>query len=148
MAQSPQIILVEDHQPFRKGLKLFFTVENIARVIGEASDGPEFIALLSQLRPDLVLLDIDIPQINGIEVTQKALELIPDLKIIAFTMDDRNDYIIQMKNLGLRGFILRSCNIQDLKKAVVFVNSGETYFPDSLPLKAIDSFEFKDVNTS
>lgn len=148
MPQRPQLILVEDHRPFRKGLKLFFTVENIARVIGEASDGPEFIKLLSQLRPDVVLLDLDIPHINGIEITQKALELMPDLKIIAFTMFEQKDYVMQMKNLGLKGFILKSCNIQDLKRAVVYIDSGDTYFPDSLPLKVIGNFEFKDANTS
>jgi len=146
MPQRPQIILVEDHLPFRKGLKLFFTVENIANVIGEASDGPEFIERLSQLRPDLVLMDIDMPHINGIEVTQMALELMPDLKIIAFSMFEQDEYIIRMKKLGLKGFILSSSNIQDLKKAIIYVTSGETYFLDSLPLKIIDNYKFNDVN--
>lgn len=148
MLQKPQIIIVENHLPFRKGLKLFFMVEDVAKIIGEANDGLEFIELLSQLKPDLVLMDIDMPHINGIEVTQMALDLMPDLKIIAFSMFEQNEYIIRMKELGLKGFILSSSNIQDLKKAIIYVISRETYFLDSLPLKIIDNYEFKNANTS
>jgi len=148
MTQKPQIILVEDHLPFRQGLKLFITVENIAEVIGEASNGIEFIKLLSQLRPDLVLIDIDMPQMNGIEATQKALELMPDLKIIAFTMFEEKEYISRMKELGLKGFILKSCSIQEIEQAIRYVISGETYFHHSLPLKIINTSELEHSNTS
>lgn len=148
MKQRPQIILVEDHLTFRKGLKLFITVENIADVIGEASNGTEFIQLLSQLRPDLVLMDIDMPHMNGIEASKKALELIPDLKIIAFTMFEEKEYITRMKELGLKGFILKSCNLQEIEQAIRYVISGETYFHHSLPLKIINTSELEHSNTS
>jgi len=148
MKQKPQIILVEDHLPFRKGLKLFITVESIADVIGEASNGLEFINLLSRLSPDLVLLDIDMPHMNGIEATQKALELMPELKIVAFTMFEEKEYISRMKELGLKGFILKSCGIQEIEQAIRHVTSGETYFPDSLPLKIINSSELEHSNIS
>lgn len=148
MPQKPQIILVEDHLPFRQGLKLFITVENIADVIGEASDGIEFIKLLSRLRPDLVLMDIDMPHMNGIEATQKALELMPDLKIIAFTMFEEKEYISRMKELGLKGFILKSCSIREIEDAIRYVICGETYFHESLQLEVISSSEPRHSTTS
>jgi len=84
--KKPEIIIVDDHMIFRQGLKSLITVENFAAVIGEASNGNEFIELLSHLKPDLVLMDIDMPHMNGMEATQKALAIMPELKIIAFTM--------------------------------------------------------------
>ena len=83
---KPKIIIVDDHLIFRQGLTSLLTKENIAIVMDEASNGKEFIELLAHQKPDLVLMDIDMPYMNGMEATQKALELIPDLKIIAFTM--------------------------------------------------------------
>lgn len=148
MPQKPQIILVEDHLRFRQGLKLFITVENIGDVIGEASDGTEFVQLLSQLRPDLVLMDIDMPRMNGIVATQKALELMPDLKIIAFTMFEEKEYISRMKELGLKGFILKSCSIREIEEAIIYVTSGETYFHKSLQLEVINGFELEHSTTS
>ncbi len=147
MPQKPQIILVEDHLQFRQGLKLFITVENIADVIGEASNGIELIRLLSQHRPDLVLLDIDMPHMNGIEATKKALELMPDLKIIAFTMFEEKEYVSRMKELGLKGFILKSCSIHEIEEAIRYVTSGETYFHESLQLEVINVSEFEHSTT-
>ena len=81
--KKPGIIIVDDHQIFRQGIKSIITLENIANVIGEATNGEEFLHLLTYLKPDLVLLDIDMPTMNGLEATEKALKMMPDLKIIA-----------------------------------------------------------------
>ena len=115
---TPDIIIVDDHLIFRQGLKSLITFENIANVIGEASNGKEFIELLSHLKPDLVLMDIDMPHMNGMEATRKALELIPDLKIIAFTMFGDEEYYYKMIDLGVKGFILKSSGINELEKAI------------------------------
>ncbi|HNX79033.1 MAG TPA: response regulator transcription factor, partial [Prolixibacteraceae bacterium] len=84
--QKPEIILVDDHPLFRQVLKSFLSTENIATVIGEASNGMEFVQLLPVLKPDLVIMDIDMPVMNGLEAIQKALKLRPALKIVACTM--------------------------------------------------------------
>jgi len=137
--KKPEIIIVDDHLIFRQGLKSLFTIENIATVIGEASNGNEFIDLLSTLKPDLVLMDIDMPHMNGMEATQKALELMPEIKIIAFTMFGDEEYYYKMVELGVRGFILKSSGIAELEKAIEDVMNGESYFSNELLRKIINN---------
>jgi DNA-binding NarL/FixJ family response regulator len=128
MHKRPNIIVVDDHLIFRQGLVAVITVENIANVIGEASDGYEFIDLLSHLRPDVVLMDIDMPCMNGIEASRKALKLMPDLKIIAYTMFGEQDYYYKMIEIGVKGFVLKSSPIEDLETAIREVMDGKTWF--------------------
>ena len=144
-AEKPKLIIVDDHMIFRQGLKSLITVENIATVIAEASNGKEFIELLSQYKPDLVLLDIDMPHMNGMEATQKALELIPDLKIIVFTMYGDEDSYYKMVDLGVRGFILKSSGINELERAIQTVMMGESYFSNELLRKIINNLGRKNV---
>jgi len=143
---KPNIIIVDDHLIFRQGLKSIITIENIANVIGEASNGLEFIGLLSHLTPDLVLMDIDMPHMNGLEATQKALELMPDLKIIAFTMYSDEEYYYKMIDRGVKGFILKTSGIKELENAISDVISGECYFSNELLRNIIANLGHK--NTS
>ncbi|HEY3390885.1 MAG TPA: response regulator transcription factor, partial [Prolixibacteraceae bacterium] len=113
--KKPDIIIVDDHMIFRQGLKSLITIENIATVIAEASNGIEFIELLSHHKPDLVLMDIDMPHMNGMDATRKAMEMMPDLKIIAFTRFGDEDYYYKMIDLGVKGFILKSSGINELE---------------------------------
>ena len=136
----PEIIIVDDHVIFRQGLKSLLTTENIATVIGEASNGIEYLELLSHLKPDLVLMDIDMPQMNGMEATQKAIELMPDIKIIALTMFGDEEYYYKMIDLGVKGFILKSTGIAEIEKAIKDVIQGESYFSNELLRKIIMNF--------
>lgn len=128
MPIKPNIIIVDDHLIFRQGLISIITAERIANVIGEASNGYEFIDLLSVLHPDLVLMDIDMPKMNGIEATRKAMKLMPELKIIAYTMFGEEEYYFKMIELGVKGFILKSTTITELENAFQEVMMGKTYF--------------------
>jgi len=133
----PSIIIVDDHLIFRQGLKSLLSAENIASVIGEASNGKEYLELLLHLKPDLVLMDIDMPHMNGMEATQKSLDLFPDLKIIAFTMFGDEEYYYKMIDLGVKGFILKSSGIGELEKAISEVVHGDSYFSNELLRKII-----------
>lgn len=133
LKKKPDIIIVDDHLIFRQGLKAILNYENIGSVIAEVSDGDEFIELLSTLKPDLVLMDIDMPRMNGFEATRKALEIIPDLKIIAFTVFSENEYYQKMKDIGAKGFILKSGGFNELENAIKTVMSGEYYFANEPP---------------
>lgn len=137
--RKPELIIVDDHLIFRQGLRSLITLENIAVVIGEASNGVEFLELLSHQKPDLVLMDIDMPNMNGIEATEKALELMPDLKIIIFTMFSDDDYYYKMIELGVKGFILKSGGINELEKAIRDVMMGENYFSNEILRKIINN---------
>ena len=146
MFSKPDVILVDDHLIFRQGLKLFITVENIATVVGEASNGLSFIELLSYLKPDLVLMDIDMPNMTGIEATQKALELMPGLKIIAYTMFGSEENYDKMTGLGAKGFILKSDGISELEKAIQDVMRGDSYFSKELPRNPFNNYDGNDAN--
>lgn len=144
--KKPEIIIVDDHMIFRQGLKSLITSENIASVIGEASNGKEFLELIAHLRPDLVLMNIDMPHMNGMEATQKALDIIPDLRIIAFTMFSDEEYYYKMIDLGVKGFILKSSGINELEKAIKEVMMGESYFSNEVLRKIISNLGRKNSN--
>ncbi|HLP03826.1 MAG TPA: response regulator transcription factor [Paludibacter sp.] len=133
--KKPEIIIVDDHRVFRQGLKSIITMENMATIIGEASTGVEFIDLLSCLKPDLVLMDLDMPDMNGLDATRKALEIMPDIKIIIFTMFADDEYFLKMIEIGAKGYILKSSDISELENAMHFIMKGEKYFSNHQPKK-------------
>jgi DNA-binding NarL/FixJ family response regulator len=138
---KPKIIIVDDHLIFRQGLTSIITSENIATVIGEASNGIEFIELISKMKPDIVLMDIDMPHMNGLEATEKAMQLIPELKIIVFSMFSDEEYYHKMIERGVKGFILKTSGINELENAIREVMKGESYFSNELLRKIISTFE-------
>ena len=137
---KPKIIIVDDHHTFRQGLKDLINIENIGEVIGEASDGAQFLDLLTSHSPDLILMDIDMNQMNGIETTQKALQKAPNLKVIALTMFENEEYLYKMIDVGATGFLLKSSHINELEKAIKLVFNGEKYFSFSLQGKNMINF--------
>ena len=143
--KKPTLIIVDDHLIFQQGLKVMIEAEGIATVIGEASNGKEFIEILSNTQPDLVLMDIDMPQMNGMEATQKAIEMFPDIKIIALTMFSDEDYYYKMIGLGVKGFILKSTGISELEKAINDVILGESYFSNELLRRIIRTFSHNHI---
>ena len=138
---KPKIIIVDDHLIFRQGLTSIITSENIATVIGEASNGIEFIELISKMKPDIVLMDIDMPHMNGLDATEKAIKLIPELKIIVFSMFSDEEYYHKMIERGVKGFILKTSGINELESAIHEVMKGESYFSNELLRKIISNFE-------
>ena len=136
---KPNLILVDDHLIFRQGLKDMITTENIAAVIGEASNGVEFLNLLPNQKPDLVLMDIDMPLMNGLEATRRALVLIPDLKIMAFTMFGDKEYNDRIRELGAKGFVSKTINIEELELAIETVLSGQNYFQNIASANSINT---------
>jgi DNA-binding NarL/FixJ family response regulator len=137
--KKPDLILVDDHQVFRQGIKSLISIENIANIIGEASNGEEFLELLSHLKPDLVLMDIEMPDMNGIDATRKALEIMPDLKIIALSMFDDEEYVCKMKDAGAKGFIRKSGGIIEIEIAIREVLAGGDHFSDELKKQYMSS---------
>ena len=136
---KPKLIIVDDHLIFQQGLKTMINSRNIATVIGQATNGKDFIELLSHNKPDLVLMDIDMPQMNGLEATKKALELFPDLRIIIVSMFGDEEYYYKMIETGVKGFVLKSSGISELETAIKEVMSGESYFSNEILRKIIQN---------
>jgi DNA-binding NarL/FixJ family response regulator len=132
-----KVIIVDDHQLFRNGLKFILTEISDLEVIGEASNGKEFLNLLKEFKPDLVFMDISMPEMNGIEACQKGLEIYPDLKILVLSMFGEDAYYNTMIDIGVKGFILKDTDNNELKTAINTILNGNTYFSQELLLKII-----------
>lgn len=126
------IYLVDDHNLFREGLRLLLSKVNYVGAIHEASDGQEFIDNLIRINPDMVLIDIEMPILNGIKATQKALEMIPDLKIIALSMYADESYYTQMIEAGAKGFLLKNSNFEQVQRAISDVYEGKSFFSQEI----------------
>jgi DNA-binding NarL/FixJ family response regulator len=127
-----KIIIVDDHQLFRNGLKILLNSFPEFEVIGEASNGIEFIDVVKLDFPDIVLMDINMPEIDGIEATRRGLKLNPDLKIIALSMYGEEDYYYKMVDSGAKGFLLKDSDINEVKEAILTVNKGGNFFSQEL----------------
>jgi DNA-binding NarL/FixJ family response regulator len=133
------IIIVDDHKLFRDGLKFILSETGFADVIAEASNGKEFLLLLDKLKPDLVLMDINMPVMNGIESSKQALELFPDLNILVLSMYGDEEYYNTMIDIGVKGFLLKDADTSELKTAIAKILDGGTYFSQQLLLNIINS---------
>lgn len=131
----PKIILVDDHTLFRNGLKGLLQTRHDNKVVGEYSDGSQFIADLQNCHADIVFMDIAMPNMNGITATRLALRQQPDLKIIALTMFGENQYYNEMVDAGVSGFLQKDSDLQTVFKAIDKVMSGEKFLSDSLVLE-------------
>jgi DNA-binding NarL/FixJ family response regulator len=133
------VIIVDDHKLFRDGLKFILSESAIAEVVAEASNGREFLDLLTKIKPDLVLMDINMPQMNGIESSKRALEIFPDLNILVLSMYGDEEYYNTMIDLGVKGFLLKDADTSELKIAIAKILEGGTYFSQQLLLNIINS---------
>jgi DNA-binding NarL/FixJ family response regulator len=129
------ISIVDDHELFRDGLKLVLSQLNEEISISEASNGQEFLNGLAQGKPDLILMDINMPLMNGRETTRRALEIYPDLKIIAVTMYGEENYFLQMIEAGVKGIILKKSGKYELEQAIQEVLDGGNYFSQEIMQK-------------
>lgn len=136
-SSKPDIIIVDDNLNFRQGLIFLITIDNVANVIGKASNEREFMKILSHQNPDVVLMDISMLLKNEMEIAIRTLEMKPGLKIIAFTMFGDEEYFFKLSNIGVKGFLLKSGGINELEKAIENVMKGETYVSDQLLKKII-----------
>jgi DNA-binding NarL/FixJ family response regulator len=127
-----QIAIVDDHSLFRDGIKLVLNQIEGFEVIYDTPDGHDFMDFIKKSPVDIVLMDIEMPQINGIETTLKALEIIPDLKIIALTMFTDEMHYVQMLKAGVKGFILKKSDKFQLQQAIEEVHKGGNYFSQEI----------------
>ncbi|MBN1820353.1 MAG: response regulator transcription factor [Prolixibacteraceae bacterium] len=125
--EKTDIFIVDDHSLFREGLKLLLSNLEFIGKIYEASNGEEFIRGLTDHQADIVLLDIEMPVMNGIEAAKKAKEIHPDLKIIALSMYSDKNYYLSMIEAGACGFLLKNSNFQEVEKAITDVNNDKSY---------------------
>lgn len=127
-----KIYIVDDHKLFREGLKLLLSTQDFVHHVYEASNGKEFIENLSFVDCDVVLMDIEMPQMNGIEATEMALRMKPELKVIVLSMYGDEQYYYKMVDAGVKGFVLKSAGIEKVITAIHQVAGGDNYFSEEL----------------
>jgi DNA-binding NarL/FixJ family response regulator len=137
--EKPTLIIVDDHRLFRSGLKYILDTSEKYRVIAEASNGVELMELLENSMPSLVIMDINMPKMNGIEATRLALSKYPDLKIIILSMYGEMEYYNSLLDLGVKGFVLKDADNEEFFLAINKVLYGESYFSQQLLLNIIRS---------
>jgi DNA-binding NarL/FixJ family response regulator len=126
------LIIVDDHRLFRNGIKALLKEVNFVNSVAEASNGIEFLKYIENHAVDVVLMDINMPEMNGIEATQKAKQLYPSMTIIALSMLNDEDYYFKMINAGASGFILKDSSSEELVTALETVINGQNYFSQDL----------------
>ncbi|MBK3516875.1 response regulator transcription factor [Carboxylicivirga marina] len=146
--KNVNIFLVDDHRIFREGVKSLIEMEGVGKVCGEASNGQEFLNAIEDTVPDLVLMDISMPVMNGIETTKAAIEKYPDIKIVALSMHGDEEYYYKMIESGVKGFLLKDSGIKEIEKAIYSVIDGDSYFSNELLRRIITNINNPDKKES
>ena len=136
-----KVLIADDHNLFRNGLKLLLSGQPDILVQGEASNGLELLELLDKTPADVVLIDIEMPVMNGIEATKEAMSRFPNLKIISLSMYGEEEYYYRMIEAGVKGFLLKSSEITEVIKAIKAVVNDGTYFSSEILYNVIKNIK-------
>lgn len=143
-----KIYLVDDHKLFREGLKLLLSAQKFVHHIYEASNGKEFVENLSFVDCDVVLMDIDMPEMDGVEATKEALRIRPSLKIIVLSMYGDEQYYYKMIDAGAKGFLLKNSGIDKVVAAIQKVAAGESFFSEELLVNILNNMRDNKADTA
>ncbi len=127
-----RVFLVDDHAVLRQGLRLILQAVPEIQVVGEAASGQEALDRVPVVRPDVVLLDISLPDVDGLEVAQRLRDLAPDTRIIMLTVSDNRQDVVRAARAGVRGYILKSADAEEVIQAIREVVKGGAVFPPRL----------------
>ena len=126
------VMIADDHSMIREGLKQLLELEGEFKVIAEASDGIECIDKLKEVQPDVLLLDINMPNRNGLEVLQIMKDKKIKVKVLVLTIHSEVEYLLKAVDIGVNGYLLKDSESAELKKAIVAVMNGDSYIQPSL----------------
>jgi DNA-binding NarL/FixJ family response regulator len=126
------ILLVDDHALFREGLRFLLQKMDFVDQILDAKNGAEFLEKIVDVKDCIVLMDIEMPVMNGIEATRKALELDANLKILALSMYSEESYLSSMIEAGASGFLLKNSSFKEVKNALIDVMEGKNYYSQDI----------------
>src|SRR6201987_5569814 len=135
-----RILLADDHQLMRSGIRLMLERESDLSVVGEASDGREAVALAKSLRPDVVVMDIGMANLNGIEAAQQVTQNRPEVAIVMLSMHSDESYVLRALKAGARGYLLKDSAEADLIKAVHAVAGGKSFFSPAVSKVLLDDY--------
>jgi DNA-binding NarL/FixJ family response regulator len=135
-----RILLADDHAVVRQGFKMILGAQSDMEIVGEAGNGREAVDLAEQLRPDVVVMDVAMPELNGIEATRRLFSSTPHARVIALSMHKDSVYVREILRAGARGYLLKDSGANDLVSAVRAVASGESYLSPAVSNAVLDDY--------
>lgn len=148
MSQKVRILLAEDHETVRAGLKLIVNSQPDMEVIGEATDGRSVLAQVEKLLPDIVLMDISMPQLNGLKATEKLKESRPEVKVLTLTRHKDDGYLQQLLRAGASGYVLKQSPPAELLHAIRAIAAGGKYLDPAVAGKVMGTYAGRQSATS
>jgi DNA-binding NarL/FixJ family response regulator len=135
-----RILLADDHGVVRQGFKMILSAEADMEIVGEAGNGREAVELAERLKPDIVVMDVAMPELNGIEATRRLAESAPHARVLALSMHKDSVYVRETLRAGARGYLLKDSGANDLVAAVRAVASGEGYLSPAVSNAVLDDY--------
>ncbi len=134
-------VLVDDHTLIRQGIRCLLQSEDDIAIVGEAQDGRQAVEMVLRLRPDVVVMDIAMPRLNGIEATRQILEAAPQTHVVMLSAHNDEEYVERVTGLGAAGFVLKQSSVEDLATAIRTADAGKTYVSVSISPRLRDRIE-------
>jgi DNA-binding NarL/FixJ family response regulator len=141
-----RLLVADDHEIVRKGLRTILEAQPGWKVVGETSEGRQTVAMVKELKPDVVVLDISMPSLNGLEATRQILKERPETKVLILTMHQADPLIREVLEAGAKGYLLKSDASRDLVSAVEAVRRNKTFFTSYVTQVMLDSYLEGDKN--
>lgn len=135
-----KVIIVDDHPLLRQGLSRLLELEGRIKVVGQACSGLEALRLVEELETDVILLDINMPGMNGVEVAEILRDQHPEIRLLVLTIHDNESYVNEMIRLGARGYLLKDAEPSQVVEAIETVHQGETVFPAHLMERVMEHY--------
>jgi DNA-binding NarL/FixJ family response regulator len=143
-----RILIADDHTLFREGVRALLTATADTEVIGEAADGAEAVALALERQPDIILMDLQMPHVNGVEATRRIMHANPNIGTIVLTMFEDDDSVFSAMRAGARGYILKGADKEEMLRAIRAVARGEALFGASIASRLMAFFGALDARSS
>ena len=135
-----RLLIVDDHPVVRKGIIASLAQEPNIQIVGEAADGVQALRMARELQPDIMLTDIDLPEKNGLIVTETIRKEIPSIRVLILSMHTNTDYVLRIVQSGASGYVLKGGTTDDLVRAIETVNGGEAFFSPEVARTALNQF--------
>src|SRR5262245_47445207 len=142
-----RVLLVDDHSIVREGLRSTLSIYPSIRIVGEADDGRDAVHKARTLSPDVVLMDINMPGMDGLEATAEIHRILPELKIMALTVHDSREYVLEILRIGAHGYVLKDTSPEQLVRAIEAVVAGSAFFSPPAASVVLDEFARQPART-
>jgi len=136
-----KLLIADDHTLIRDGLQKIINMDDTITIVGEASDGEEAVALADKTKPDVILMDINMPRVNGIEAAKRVKEQVPGVAIIILTIHEDREYIVELLHTGVSGYLLKDISADELLEIIKKVAAGETIIDQRVGGKLMEEWQ-------